>query len=326
MDLWLSIALIMMTISVYTFVVEIYTALFAMTGLTVSKARFQVVSLFTGAGFTTTESEIITINRSRKRIAMICMITGNVINCVIIGLITNVLFNLTDTEAHFSSIVIFIVASIILGLCLLLRIPSVNRAQQAILEKIARSIFKKSNKDNVISLIDYYGKDEIVDVTINRMPNELIGKELREIQFKQNYDANILMIKRKNRSIEVLPSTILNKGDHVVIFGNKREIETLFIQTEKTIMETPQKINQISVIDNIEEKVMAEVEITEIPTILQGKTLVESKIKDQFDLNVILIKRNGKSIDVTKDTTFVVGDKIIIYGKYRIIKGLFSMN
>lgn len=324
MDLWLSIALIIGTLAIYMVSVEIYTALFSITGLTVQKARFQVVSLFTNAGFTTIESEIITTNKTRKRIAVFCMINGNLFTCLIIGLITNMMLNLNKGAQHESSMTIFYISTAVLAFCFFLRIPIINRYEQKILEQLAKVLFNRTDKKNIITIIDNYDADIITEVVINTMPNELKDKELREIAFKKNYDCNILMIKRKERSIEVSASTVLEKKDHVIFFGNKKQIYRLFNKTESNVDEEVQG-NKISIMDYFDDKVMAQVELKEIPLILQNKTLFESGIKDQFDINVIIIKRDGKSIDVTKDTMFNIDDKIVLYGKSKAIKDLFSI-
>jgi Trk-type K+ transport system membrane component len=58
-------------------VVMIGAIAFELTGLEKSSAQFQALSCFTGTGFTTKESEQITIYPLRRRIAMFLMIFGN---------------------------------------------------------------------------------------------------------------------------------------------------------------------------------------------------------------------------------------------------------
>ncbi len=324
MDLWLSIALIIGTLAIYMASIEIYTALFSITGLTVQKARFQVVSLFTNAGFTTLESEIITTDKTRKRIAVFCMISGNLFTCLIIGLITNMMLNLNKGAQMDSSMTIFIISLIVLGFCLFLRIPIINRYEQKLLEAIARAIFKRSDKQNIITIIDNYDKDVIVEVLINTMPKDLQDKQLKEIAFKKNYESNVLMIKRNGRTIDVLPSTIFQKKDRVILFGNKALITKLFMQ--KVEKEEVQEVhNTISLIDNFDDKVMAEVYLNDVPLFLQNKSLFESGLKDQYDINIIIIKRAGTSISVTKNTYFQEKDRIILYGNFKTIKDVFSI-
>lgn len=58
-------------------VVLIGAIAFELTGLEKSSAQFQALSCFTGTGFTTKESEQITVYPLRRKIAMFLMIVGN---------------------------------------------------------------------------------------------------------------------------------------------------------------------------------------------------------------------------------------------------------
>jgi len=58
-------------------VVRIATIALALTGLSQQLARFQARSAFTGAGFTTTESEKVMQHPVRRRIIMLLMLLGN---------------------------------------------------------------------------------------------------------------------------------------------------------------------------------------------------------------------------------------------------------
>ena len=56
MNVWLALSLILGVIAVYMFTVEVFSVAFKLTGMATSKIRFQVASMFNGAGFTTNES------------------------------------------------------------------------------------------------------------------------------------------------------------------------------------------------------------------------------------------------------------------------------
>ena len=68
----------LLSIVIFLIIIEVITVLFKLTGLSEEKARFQVISLLTGSGFTTRESELITQHPSRRRLAQLLMITGYV--------------------------------------------------------------------------------------------------------------------------------------------------------------------------------------------------------------------------------------------------------
>ena len=84
MNIYVSIALFILIIMLYMVISELFTILFRFTGLPDEKARFQVLSLLTGCGFTTRESEMVLSTRSRRRLARIMMLFGYVFNITIV--------------------------------------------------------------------------------------------------------------------------------------------------------------------------------------------------------------------------------------------------
>ena len=97
MDLVTSILAISIAIVLYIYTIEVFTILFRITGLTKEKAKFQVISLITCSGYTTSEAEIVTTNKTRRRLATICMITGIVFNVIIISFIINFIGSVATT-------------------------------------------------------------------------------------------------------------------------------------------------------------------------------------------------------------------------------------
>lgn len=69
--------LLVATVLISVIVVRIGAIAFEMTGLDREKATFQALSCFSGTGFTTRESELVTGHHYRRRIATVLMIFGN---------------------------------------------------------------------------------------------------------------------------------------------------------------------------------------------------------------------------------------------------------
>ena len=69
--------LFILTLIVSFIVVRIGAIAFQLTGLEWSLAKFQALSCFSGTGFTTKESELITSDKQRRKIATILIILGN---------------------------------------------------------------------------------------------------------------------------------------------------------------------------------------------------------------------------------------------------------
>ena len=57
MNIYMELALFALIILIYWIITELFTILFRFTGLPGEKAQFQVISLLTGCGYTTRESE-----------------------------------------------------------------------------------------------------------------------------------------------------------------------------------------------------------------------------------------------------------------------------
>lgn len=68
----------LLSTALFIALIEVITVLFKLTGLSEEKARFQVISLLTGSGFTTKESELVTQHSTRRKLAQFLMILGYV--------------------------------------------------------------------------------------------------------------------------------------------------------------------------------------------------------------------------------------------------------
>ena len=73
----LSLFIFILALIVSFIVVRIGAIAFQLTGLEWSLAKFQALSCFSGTGFTTKESELITSNKQRRKIASVLIILGN---------------------------------------------------------------------------------------------------------------------------------------------------------------------------------------------------------------------------------------------------------
>ncbi len=72
-----AIASLLAVIAVSLVVTRVATVILVATGMSRQSARFQARSAFTGAGFTTTESEEVVSHPLRRRVVMMLMLLGN---------------------------------------------------------------------------------------------------------------------------------------------------------------------------------------------------------------------------------------------------------
>ena len=99
MNIYFAMLLFSFFFFLYWVIAELFTFFFRLTGLPAEKARFQVISLLTGTGFTTRESEIIMASRLRRRLARITMLFGYVFNVTIVSALVNVFLSMKLVQA-----------------------------------------------------------------------------------------------------------------------------------------------------------------------------------------------------------------------------------
>lgn len=327
MKLEIAVILIMGFVMIYLFLIQVFTILFRITGLTNQKAKFQAICLLTCCGFTTSESEIITSDKARRKIAVVAMITGYAFSVIIVSLIFNLLVSLNQTQTSSTFKVILIASGIFVGLIIFFQLPFIKKIFERIIAKIALNIMRRNNFENRITLLDAYGKDAICEIMINNMPDILEDTPLYEARLRDTYKINILMIKRRNKLIDITKDTILQHRDVIVVFGLHQSIKDLFsirvsssalIDTEEVMKE-----NVIDIVDNYGTDAMAEILIRTVPEPLMDKPLFETGIKSQYNINILMIKRNEQPIIVNKDTVIQEMDTLVVFGPYQKIKDLF---
>ena len=330
MNIWLAVSLILAVVSLYMFVIEAFSVAFKLTGMATNKIKFQVASLFTTAGFTTAESELITNDERRRKIAMACIYTGHIFSVVIMGLIINVFVSLgvgKKVEIDFVSwyFIVFYVSAGIFLLVLFLKIPPVNRRFQKFLEKIAINASKRSRNTNIITVLDYYGKNAIAEIVLNKIPDFANELTLFQMELTKKYSITILSIKRGKRTVEVTKDTMFRKGDILVTYGLINDIQEAFVNSVKE----NQKVvvvddsNELTLLNNYGSNALMEVDVSEVPQELDGIKMKDSALTTRYGINIITIKRNDEYFSADKETIIQKGDTITLFGPYKNIKHLF---
>ena len=168
MNIYLAFALFSVVILVYFVISELFAMLFRFTGLPDEKARFQVISLLTGCGFTTHESELLLTSKSRRRLARITMLFGYVFNITIVSVFINVFLSLklTEFKNYFSVLIPIVAATIIITF---LRVPKVRTWGDRIMERLAGRLAHRGSVNSVL-LLDYLGEDSIAQVFLHEVP------------------------------------------------------------------------------------------------------------------------------------------------------------
>ena len=329
MSIWLALALILGVVSVYLLMIEIFSVALKLTGLATNKIKFQVASLFTGAGFTTGESELITNDDRRRKIAVMCMYSGHIFSVVIMGLVINVFISIwaetgsatvTFKEWYF---IIFYVALFIFLVVLILKIPPINKRFVKLLEHIAINLRKKSN---IITVLDYYGRSAVVEIVLNKLPDFAKDVSLVEMELTKKYAMILLSIRRGNRRVSVSKDTMLVEGDTIVAYGHVTDIKEAFINSvsNKKDVVIIDNSNEMQLLNNYGANSLMEVVVNEVPQELDGVPMKDSHLVDRYKIQIIIIKRDNEYLFVDKDMVVQKGDVVTLFGPYVNIKHLFN--
>ena len=337
MNVWLAISLTLAVAAIYMFMIEVFSVAFKLTGLATNKIKFQVASLFTSSGFTTQESELITNDDRRRKIAVTCMYTGHIFSVVIMGLVINVVIQIintvgaeqqtrTFTEWFF---IVFYISAFVFLLVVFIKVPPINKRFQKLLENIAINISKNKRESNIITVLDYYGKSAVVEVVLNRLPDFAKEVSLHDMELTKKYALILLSLRRGNRRVSISKDTMLVKGDVIVAYGHINDIREAFVNSVAVNKKTNDTVvvdnsNEIQLINNYGANTLMEVTVNEVPKELEGVAMKNSHLTDRYSIQIIIIKRNNEYLFVDKDMVVEKGDIVTLFGPYINIKHLFN--
>ena len=231
MNIYLAFTLFSVVILIYWVITGLFAMLFRFTGLPDEKARFQVISLLTGCGFTTRESEMLLSTKSRRNLARVTMLFGYVFNITILSAFVNVFFsfNLTELSNYFSILIPLFALAVIL---VFMRVPVIRSWGDRTIEKIAGRIVHH-DAVNTALLLDYIGEDSITQVTLHVVPESLAGKKLSETRLKADHNLLVMLIERNKQKAEPpTADTVFQPEDKLTVFGKHAVICSVFQANE----------------------------------------------------------------------------------------------
>lgn len=201
-------------------VIEINTTVFVMTGLDNKIARFQVISMLTGTGFTTGESELIIDHPVRRKLGAFLILFGAFSLAVIISAITNLLSDNFFTEE------IGYIAGGLVVLLVILKVPYVQNLFTTKLKRELKEHYELADLpiSDVLLLED---GDEVREISISENCT-FSGKTFKELT-KADDDIMLLFIKRGDLAIRSKSNhTKLEPGDKLIVYGNNTLIKEKF--------------------------------------------------------------------------------------------------
>jgi len=233
MNLILACSLFGAIILIYWIILELFTMMFRVAGLPDDKARFQVLSLLTGAGFTTRESEMLLSSKGRRKLAQATMLFGYVFNVTIVSAFVNVFLSLKLSQFDNFFMGVLIPLGVAALIIVLMRVRFIRKRIDRAFEKLAGRIMHQEGV-NTILLMDYIGKDSIAQVSLKEVPRELEGKTLAESGLKTKYNILVMLVERGGLKVEAANAgTIFAPGDKLTVFGQYKTISNVFNAKER---------------------------------------------------------------------------------------------
>ena len=233
MNIYMAFSLFSLIILLYWVITELFTIIFRFTGLPDEKARFQVISLLTGCGFTTRESEMILTSRSRRRLARITMLFGYVFNITIVSAFINLFLSLKVTQVENYLLAVLIPLCVVAVIFIFIRVPAVRAWGDRQLQRIADRLVR-GDAGNTVMPLDYIGQDSIALVTLKDIPEEYQGVPLSETGLRADTGILVMLVESGGKKAEPAGAdTIFRVGDKLTVFGDYATICSAFHARER---------------------------------------------------------------------------------------------
>ena len=234
MNIYMELALFALIILIYWIITELFTILFRFTGLPGEKAQFQVISLLTGCGYTTRESEMFLSTRKRRHLARVTMLFGYAFRMTLVSAFINVFLSLKLTRAEHVFWGILIPIASFLIIYVFMRFPKIRAWGDSILLKIAHRIVGRTDGTNTVMLLDYIGLDSIARVMLNSIPEQFRGVPLSETGLKTKTGILVMLIEKPGKpAVSAGADTVFTEGDKITVFGNYSMICKVFHARER---------------------------------------------------------------------------------------------
>ena len=209
----------------YQIIIEVFSAIFRIEGVQIDKAKFQIISIITGTGFTTSESELMLATKRRRKLTQLMILFSYIFNISIVTTIVNIFISYDNTTLSEGGIGIILTAVNIALLIILNKSTKIRKTFDNIVKNIA--LKANTKKVNPVSIYDYYGNKVIAEITINKLNNQIEKLNLEKL--KKEYDIQLLVVKRGNDVISELDSKLtIEDNDILLVFGNLKKIKNLF--------------------------------------------------------------------------------------------------
>lgn len=196
-------------------VTRVAAVMLTLTGLSAQSARFQARSAFSGAGFTTSESEAVVNHPVRRRIIMTLMLLGN---AGIVSGVASLLLSFTNTSSLQSLVQIVAIVVFLLVLIRVSQSATVDRFLSRFIERALRRFTRLEIRDYA-GLLRLTG-DWIIGELLVEHDDWLCGRTIEDLQLTGE-GVLVLGIERADRRYVGAPkgTARFHEGDTAILYG-----------------------------------------------------------------------------------------------------------
>jgi len=221
----IAIASLLVIVFLSILITRVATIALTHTGLSRQAARFQARSAFTGAGFTTKESEMVVSHPIRRKIMLLLMLLGN---AGIVTAMSSLILSFVRQNGGSAGLPLKIVLLItgLVGLWALASSSWVDRRLSKIIDKSLKRFTTLDVRDYT-SLLHLAGDYRLAELFINS-GDWLAGKTMIEARLKDE-GVIVLGIERSDGSFTGIPDgqTRIQAGDILVLYGRTASLQDL---------------------------------------------------------------------------------------------------
>lgn len=215
---------------IYQIIIEVFSTIFSIEGIQIDKAKFQIISIITGTGYTTNESELMLFTKRRRKLTQVMILFSYIFNISIVTTIVNIFISSGDTSVWELEIGISLTVMNFILLLILNKSSKVRTAFDDFVKKTAAKVREKRN--NPIFIYDYYGDKIIAEVMVLQL-NERI-EQLNVEKLKNDYHIDLLAVRRGEETISDLKKIEkIQINDVLLLFGEPKRIRNIFKRNKK---------------------------------------------------------------------------------------------
>ena len=219
---------LLIVIVISMLVVRVATVALTLTGLSQPLARFQARSAFTGAGFTTNESEKVVGHPVRRRIILLLMLLGN---AGIVTAVSSLILSFVKVEeaTDVTGTIWFRMTALLVGLLALWAIAHSRWIDKWLSDWVTWALKRWSDLEirDYASLLHLSGDYSVAELTIAQQ-DWLADRKLAEVRLAEE-GVMVLGINKADGTFLAAPrgQAKLRAGDTLILYGSRKVLSNL---------------------------------------------------------------------------------------------------